>query len=217
VPQQERARATRAAILHAAAEVFDERGYGSTSLDVVADTAGVTKGALYFHFPSKAALADAVIAEQHRLARAYADRVSAVAGSCAEAIVLSCASLATQLTREVTITAGIRLTTEVPDRALTVAPPYLDWLDQMGRLIRGAVDEGAFRADLDVDAATHLLVGAYTGVQTLSGATTGRADVFERLAQLLSVLLPWMAAPGSVGLTTSLVALVRPTDLPSAP
>jgi AcrR family transcriptional regulator len=217
MPQQERARATRAAILRAAAEVFDERGYGATSLDVVADTAGVTKGALYFHFSSKAALADAVIAEQHRLARAYADRVSASAGSSAEAIMLSCASLATQLTCEVAVTAGIRLTTEAPSHELTVAPPYVDWLDQMGQLIKGAVDEGTFRADLDVDAATHLLVGAYTGVQTLSDATTGRADVFDRLVQLMSVLLPWMTVPGSEALTSSLIALVRPTDLPSAP
>src|SRR5919199_4567715 len=60
---QPRAQATRQAILTAAAEHFGRNGYYGTSLDSVLADSGGTKGALYFHFASKEALARAVIAE----------------------------------------------------------------------------------------------------------------------------------------------------------
>jgi AcrR family transcriptional regulator len=56
------ASATRALLLSAAAEAFDEAGYLGASLNEIAAAAAVTKGALYFHFPHKRALAEAVIA-----------------------------------------------------------------------------------------------------------------------------------------------------------
>ena len=58
---QPRAQATRQAILTAAAERFARYGYYATSLDSVLADSGGTKGALYFHFASKEALARAVI------------------------------------------------------------------------------------------------------------------------------------------------------------
>src|SRR5918911_2908417 len=63
VKPQPRARATRQAILTAAAEHFARNGYHATSLERVLADSGGTKGALYFHFASKEALARAVIAE----------------------------------------------------------------------------------------------------------------------------------------------------------
>ncbi|MFD8655358.1 TetR family transcriptional regulator, partial [Streptomyces mirabilis] len=58
--RQERAVRTRRLILDAAASVFDERGYEAATIGEVLARAGVTKGALYFHFPSKRALAEGV-------------------------------------------------------------------------------------------------------------------------------------------------------------
>src|SRR5689334_12795925 len=62
--RQDRAERTRTAILDAAAAVFDERGFSGASLSDILTKAGVTKGALYFHFSSKEELARAVIEEQ---------------------------------------------------------------------------------------------------------------------------------------------------------
>lgn len=61
--RRERSRGTRRAIVVAAAQRFAVLGYHGTALSEVLAGAGVTKGALYFHFPDKQALADAVIAE----------------------------------------------------------------------------------------------------------------------------------------------------------
>ncbi|MEJ2890499.1 ScbR family autoregulator-binding transcription factor [Actinomycetospora aeridis] len=54
--------ATRAAIVAAAAERFAEVGYHGATLSEILARSGVTKGAMYFHFPHKEAVAEAVIA-----------------------------------------------------------------------------------------------------------------------------------------------------------
>ncbi|GAA2799203.1 TetR/AcrR family transcriptional regulator [Saccharopolyspora taberi] len=50
---------TRQALVDSAVELFTERGYGGTSLDEIARSARVTKGALYHHFGGKQAVFEA--------------------------------------------------------------------------------------------------------------------------------------------------------------
>ena len=72
--RQERAIRTRQVILEAAGAVFDEHGYAATTISMVLERAAVTKGALYFHFPSKESLAQAVLDERGgTLVHAFAD------------------------------------------------------------------------------------------------------------------------------------------------
>lgn len=65
---------TRASLLDVAVRQFGERGYRRTSLDDIVAAAGLTKGALYHHFASKAALFAAVFLATEQAA---ADRVVA--------------------------------------------------------------------------------------------------------------------------------------------
>lgn len=58
---KEGAQETRNAILDAAEAVFQERGVSHTSLAEIASVAGVTRGAIYWHFENKADLFDAMI------------------------------------------------------------------------------------------------------------------------------------------------------------
>ncbi len=58
---REEALATREQLLDAAERVFRSRGVGHTSLAEVADEAGVTRGAIYWHFRSKAELFKAMV------------------------------------------------------------------------------------------------------------------------------------------------------------
>ena len=52
---------TRERILDAAERVFQQKGVSRTSLNEVAAAAGVTRGAIYWHFQNKAELFDAMI------------------------------------------------------------------------------------------------------------------------------------------------------------
>ena len=56
------ARDTRERILDAASRLFSERGFDGTPVAEVLSAAGVRSGSLYHFFPSKEALAEAVLA-----------------------------------------------------------------------------------------------------------------------------------------------------------
>ncbi|MBK9124093.1 MAG: TetR family transcriptional regulator [Chloroflexi bacterium] len=58
---KEEALQTRGALLRAAADIVVGQGAGSFTLEAVAQHAGVTKGGLLHHFPSKEALVDGLI------------------------------------------------------------------------------------------------------------------------------------------------------------
>lgn len=58
---KEDAQATRTALLDAAECVFQKRGVSRTSLNDIAQAAGVTRGALYWHFKDKADLYNAMM------------------------------------------------------------------------------------------------------------------------------------------------------------
>jgi AcrR family transcriptional regulator len=54
----------RAALLQAAAEVFAQCGYRDASVDEIAERAGYSKGAIYFHFSGKEGLFFALLEER---------------------------------------------------------------------------------------------------------------------------------------------------------
>jgi len=58
---KEEARATREAILDAAEATFLELGVSHSSLNAIAKRAGVTRGAIYFHFPDKREIYRAIV------------------------------------------------------------------------------------------------------------------------------------------------------------
>jgi AcrR family transcriptional regulator len=60
-PQQERSRVTQSRLLEATVECLVERGWSGTSTTVVAQRAGVSRGAQLHHYPTKAALVMAAV------------------------------------------------------------------------------------------------------------------------------------------------------------
>src|SRR5689334_15883383 len=56
---------TRAALVAAGRRLFGENGFRATSVEDLAREARVTTGALYHHFPTKAALFEAVFLHAH--------------------------------------------------------------------------------------------------------------------------------------------------------
>jgi TetR/AcrR family transcriptional regulator, acrAB operon repressor len=57
---KEEAEQTRRRIMEAALRVFDERGIARTTMEHIAEAAGVTRGAIYWHFADKQALLRAI-------------------------------------------------------------------------------------------------------------------------------------------------------------
>lgn len=72
---KEEAMKTRAAIMRAAELAFFEKGVVSTSLQEIAQKAGVTRGAVYWHFRDKADLLRAISEDDFRLSEALMNRL----------------------------------------------------------------------------------------------------------------------------------------------
>ncbi|HEY0339660.1 MAG TPA: helix-turn-helix domain-containing protein [Steroidobacteraceae bacterium] len=64
LPRQERAAATVAAILEAAARILESEGFDGYTTNAVAERAGASIGSLYQYFPNKTALTQALIARE---------------------------------------------------------------------------------------------------------------------------------------------------------
>ena len=58
--QEDRSKATRKAIIEAAFAMFEQSGAPDVALEAIAERAGVTKGAIHYHFGNRAGLLEAI-------------------------------------------------------------------------------------------------------------------------------------------------------------
>jgi AcrR family transcriptional regulator len=187
---QTRAVRTRAAIVLAAGELFAERGYHGASTTDILERCGLTRGALYFHFPSKEAIADAVVDHQQQ-ALSAPERESPL-----QAVIAMTFQYAQSLLTDPVMRGAVRLAVEQGTYRRPDAGPYEGPEQAVLTLFRRAEERGELLTTADPRAMARLLVGAYTGVQLVSDAQTGRADLMDRLTDLWRYLLPGVANPG---------------------
>lgn len=179
-------------------------GYGRASLSQVAERAGVTKGALYFHFQSKDDLARAVIAEQHRFVTEDNNSVLSQGLPPLESMIVLCRRFALNLLQHPIVRAGTRLTLEASIFHEDVRQPYQDWVETMGRLAAQAKEQGQIRQDVDAAACGRLIVSSLVGVQITSAVLTNRDDLLDRVGQMWELLLPGVVAPALAGQVSEL-------------
>ena len=81
---KQEAEQTRLALIQAGLDVFSRQGYESARLETIAEAAGVSRGAVYWHFGGKAGLYTAVIEELTRGGNAVAAKAVSEGGSFGE-------------------------------------------------------------------------------------------------------------------------------------
>ncbi|MFF4422617.1 ScbR family autoregulator-binding transcription factor [Streptomyces sp. NPDC001549] len=189
--RQERAEITRQAILDGAATAFDLGGFEGTSLSDVVKHAGVTKGALYFHFSSKEALARTLMDEQFQVS----EHLPAVENPGLQTVIDLTHQMAHGLRTDVRIRAGIRLVIEFGSFTHPDPTPYDAWIDTCRNCLTPAQQRGDIYPSLDVQDLSTLLVGAFTGIQVTSHVRTRREDLHTRVTDLWNFLLPTIVPP----------------------
>ncbi len=186
---------TRRRILEVAAEAFADRGYAGTSLNDVLRASGVTKGGFYFHYPSKEALALATLRHKQEqwagvVMAAVMRRSRAI--EQLDAMVQALCDLHEQ---DRACRAINRLCTELGDEHPELRPQLgtqlTTWMDMVASVIRKGQDEGDIRPDVDPGIAAEIAVESFIGLETVSEALTGRADLRRRANDFLDL---WLTA-----------------------
>ena len=124
-PQQDRSRATRQRLLEAAIECLAEIGWAGSTVAVVAERAGVTRGALQHHFPTREDLFTAAIehvaAERVAFLRAQQQTLPAHGPERTEAVVDMLVRMYTDQSFRAALYLWVAAATEEPLRERVVA------------------------------------------------------------------------------------------------
>ncbi|CAM5682433.1 hypothetical protein SAVIM338S_07375 [Streptomyces avidinii] len=178
---QERATRTRRTLVSAAAREFDSCGYAGASLVRIARAAGISMGALTFHFPNKEELAEVVRTEGHEATAAVVDRLPVQEEAPVRSVVALTLALAGLLEQEARVRAAARLTRERsgsgPDWTTAWVPAVHARLRHLGGEGGGyrAAGRAGFRTDAAADRralaalATHLVAGVEADVRLRAG------------------------------------------------
>ncbi|WP_329543459.1 TetR family transcriptional regulator [Streptomyces sp. NBC_01356] len=211
--QQERAARTRHALIQAAAAVFAEEGFVTASLSTISRRAGVSNGALHFHFANKSTLADAVEAEAAEAVRRITESARAWQGDSLQAVVDATHELMGSLARDVVVRGGFELAGDSAHRKEpSLRTQWRHWVeDSLRRAERsGALAEGVSWAD-----SARVIVAATAGFEVLGGDDTSWLSR-QNVTRFWEVILPRLA--GRHGLASLVSAGSRPpAALPPPP
>ncbi|MFE9395280.1 ScbR family autoregulator-binding transcription factor [Streptomyces flavidovirens] len=189
---QERALRTREVLLRAAAEEFDASGFAGTGINKILRRAGVTAGALYFHFESKEGLAKAVMQAQPQTIEPHLDSRGL------QRLVDITLVWSRRLLEDPLLRAGVRLSVEQGSFGMQDATAFLEWRNIMEECLRDARDDGELLPAVDPAWVAEFVVSACTGVQLYAQLVNGRADLPERTVEMWRLLLPGIATPGAL-------------------
>ncbi|MGA5605979.1 ScbR family autoregulator-binding transcription factor [Streptomyces griseoincarnatus] len=187
--EQERAIRTRRTILFAAAKVFQEHGYQAATISQILAEAGVTKGALYFHFPSKEDLAREVLLSQNQ-DFFVPDRPSKIQ-EIVDMVLLHTYRLQT----DPLVQAAVRLSLDELAHGVNRGESFIHWDNLLQERLEKAQAQGELLPHIVPAETSGVLVGAYTGIQSLSQALSKHQDLGTRVTALLRHLLPSIAVP----------------------
>ncbi len=192
---------TRQQILRAASHQFARRPYSLVSLDDILADAAVTKGAMYFHFRSKHALASEIIEQNARDGRARVDEVLARGLSGMETLIDAIYGLAIEDLSDDVARAGFNLLESIGRSEGLHARVVGAMVSDFTSIAARAIHEKDVIEGLDPEDVARLLVALYLGIRQASDI-----DAPERLLHDLekawSLALPGFANPDRLGYLT---------------
>ncbi|EST38591.1 hypothetical protein N566_06620 [Streptomycetaceae bacterium MP113-05] len=195
--KQARSERTVERLMVSAAGAFAVQGFARATLAEVSSAAGVTKGALFFHFSTKDELADAVQARARDVLESVVeDMRGADQGFLQTAVDLT--HVLHRLLREDTcVQASVRITRERRGPAGATLGFYPLWWGRLGKLLGEARRNGELAPSVTDLSARTLVTAAVTGVEALVWMETSPEEAQRWLKDLWALVLPLLAAPGA--------------------
>jgi TetR/AcrR family transcriptional regulator, transcriptional repressor for nem operon len=165
---ERRAETTRQRLIAAASRQFARRSYSMVSLDDILAEAELTKGAMYFHFSSKQALASTIIDDLTEMSRAAITELLARQMSGLETLIDLIWLLAVQDIQNEVARAGNRLIEILDNPTSLPTTLWQSWIEFVTRLIEKAVTEGDVVDHYDPEDIAKMLVALWVGIRRIS-------------------------------------------------
>jgi TetR/AcrR family acrAB operon transcriptional repressor len=202
-PATRRGEPGRSGLMATAIDCFARYGYAGTSIDRIARAAGVTKGALYYHFRDKEQLLFAVVKdrveafEQHVLGRVkrHDDPRAAL-----QEIARICAQNAIEDNHRRFI---LTLMVEALDTNAALSSEFREMLHRFRsfhrHLIRQGQERRVFRPEVDVVVAAEQFVSGILGAEIQYYQDPARIDLARTLECHVEQFLAWLAVSKTAG------------------
>ena len=189
-----RADSTRQQILRAAARQFARLPYHQVGLDDVLAEAELTKGAMYFHFRSKHALALTIIEDQAADARAVVEGLVNRKFSGLETLIdfgyqIAVRDISTDMAR-----AGFNLLESIGRVEGLQAERLEGWIQTLTVIAGRAVEEGDISDECDPQEVARLLVSIFMGLRQTSNLDDPEQFLLA-LEKTWVLLLPGIVRP----------------------
>lgn len=203
-PIDRRADTTRLQILRAASRQFARKSYSLVSLDDILADAEVTKGAMYFHFRSKHALATAIIEYRFAVARGAVDELLALKLSGLETLIDITYFIAVDDIGDESARAGLNLLESIGRTDTLQASVLGDWVVAFAAITRRAVDDGDVVEHHEPEDIARLLVSMYLGLRQTSNLAEPDRFLHD-LERAWGLILPGIAKPDRIDYLTQFV------------
>ncbi|GAA2421694.1 ScbR family autoregulator-binding transcription factor [Streptomyces mauvecolor] len=193
--KQERAVRTRHSLIRSAAEAFERHGYVQAKLADISASAGVSLGALHFHFENKAALATTVETTAAVSLRRAAWIAQRPGMNALQRLTDTSHALVDQLHKDVVSRAGFQLSGEAAHPGNVNLRQ--EWQACVQQLLSEACDERLLAGHMEQHDMVAAIVAATTGFELL-----GRKDpqwVSHRsLSGFWRLVMPCLATPAAL-------------------
>jgi AcrR family transcriptional regulator len=182
-----------------AIDCFALHGYQGTTIDMIARAAGVTKGALYYHFKDKqdllfAAVRDRVTDFEQRVVAAVTpveDPTRALAQ-----IASSCLFVATRNNHRRFL---LTLMVEAIDSNAALAARFREVMQRFRGFVSGIIrigqEHGVFRFDVEPEIAARLFIASIMGAEIQYYQDAEGADLERIMPRLVEQMLVWLRPP----------------------
>ncbi len=202
VPSTPRGERTRRLIIERVSVVFERRGYVAASISQLVAATGLTRGAFYFHFESKEAVAVAVVQAQAERWPALVEQVERAETEPLRRLLRLAFASAEAIQNDPLVRAAHRLMAERAAVRIELPGTFRWWVDTLSRYLREADRRhqlpdlnrlpGADSPDDPITTLAEYVVARWAGLQQ-AALGSGRDDLLSRTYTSWVILLPWLS------------------------
>lgn len=163
---------TRQQILEMAGGLIHQHGFKGMRVDEIANKTGLTKGAIYHHFPNKLALGYAVVDELfNKMFHQHWDEMLAGEGLPLEVIASSFECMGSNICESEVeigcplINLGSEMSYEDEGFRTRINRVFEEWTTQLEGMLLKGIEQGSIKSGVDAKKTASFLVASFQGIQ----------------------------------------------------